>query len=161
MKKILPLILTPIFLLSGCSKNPESISEVDEILNSTQTTAEQRTKQWYADQEEVRDSVLGACIRYFNNKGEEKGGEYGEAVVNDIYSKFSEVHECNLARQGEILNMSRGKTMLTEVQLNDIQVELENPSTIDHINQVSEQVAKHLESVKENDPEANQTIEAN
>lgn len=143
MKKIHTLLLITC-LICGCSKKADSIQEVDDILSKTETTPEQRTKEWYADQDSIRSTIISYCIDHFDQKGSELGGEYQQAVTNDIFSKFSEIPDCQNARQGEILSMSAGKTMLTPEQLKNIEVEISSPETQDHINQVAQDIANRL-----------------
>lgn len=148
------MVVSAALLTTGCSKKIESFPELDSILAITETTQAQRTEEWFSQQDEITSNVLKACIIYFDDKGKKTGGDYEDQVYNDIYSKFNEIPDCLNARKGEILKMGKTKIILSEDQLKNIETELGKPETVEHVNQVAQDVANHLNKV---DPQSNST----
>lgn len=137
-------IIISLLPIIGCSNKIISFSELDKILAPTETNIKDRTPEWYASQDQVTPKVLDACLYYFFEKSHTLGGQYESDIYNDAYSKFSEIPDCLNARKGEIQNMGKTKTPLTESQLNNIEIELKKPESAEHINKLAQDVANRL-----------------
>lgn len=143
-------------VLLGCSKSqPTSFPALDEVLNPTETTLEQRSVDWFADQKEIRNEVLAVCFDYFSEKALTLGGQYANEFADNAYSKYEELPDCLNARKGEIQKMD-GDAFVYEHQIQSIEDTLTTPEAQEHINKMAEQVAQHLDEMDERNKDINE-----
>lgn len=142
-------ILFSVITLSACSKKPDnSFPELDAILNPTETKFEERTDNWYKEQEKIRTDVLRACFNYFDQKASELGGIYQAEFYDNLFSKYVEKPDCMHARQGEILAMESSGNLHYEHQIKEMSEQLYSPEGLEDVNKLAQDVANKIEEME-------------
>lgn len=152
--KKITLCSLSVLLLSACSSTPPtSFDELDQVLEPTETTMEQRTVAWYVDQQLIRTQVMSTCFDHLSAKAEKMGGEYQVEFNNDVFSKFSEYPDCENAKVANIKSMTN-VSQVYEHQIAKTESQLNTPENQAHINNVAADVARKLDNLDQN----NETI---
>lgn len=143
--------------LIGCNKTPStSFSELNKVLSPSETTLEQRTIEWYANQSLIRDQVLKVCLTHLTDKAEQLGGAYKVEFDNDVFSKFTEYPDCANARKGEIMNLT-ADAKIYEHQIKNAERLLNTPESRQEVDELAAEVAKRITQHAEETNEANET----
>lgn len=142
-------------LLSACSSTPPtSFKELDQIIEPTQTTLEQRSVNWYIDQKTIRKQVLGVCFDHLSNKAEELGGEYLVEFDNDVFSKFSEYPDCENAKLADNKSMT-DVALVYEHQISATETQISSPENQMYIDSMARDVANKLDALERENESTN------
>lgn len=142
--KQLPILVASAFIFSGCDRSPPtSFSELNKVLAPTETTLEDRTIEWFADQDLIRQQVLKTCLTHLTEKAEETGGTYKVEFDNDVFSKFAEYPDCSNARKGEILDLSL-VAKIYDHQIKSAEISINSVENQQKINELAADVAQKL-----------------
>lgn len=155
IKTSLTLIFASLLLI-GCNKAPkQTFAELDQILAPTETQIEDRTTQWYKDQDLIRADILGSCYAHISETAQREGGEYERTFLENMYELYHEFPDCHNARQGEILAASDNKLSF-EHQIAEIDKKMQSAQVQAEINQAAEQVARQLAQQAASNREVNE-----
>lgn len=140
-------------LLAGCGEKKDDFPELAEILEPTETTIKQRTVEWYAQQQDIRNRVVDACLMHLDSIARtSEDQDLVTKVAVDPFGVMATMPDCNNARIGQMQVANDGKVVLKEYQMEGIEKALQTEEGIADVNKLAADVARELEA---NDVNAN------
>ena len=134
-------------LLIGCSSTP-TLSALDSILDQTETNAEDRSVNWYIEQDSIRASVLNGCYDHFTQEVINRTDTNVARLVfdmNEIEKKFHEYQDCKnaLEARDQVVAAEHKNKALYQYEIEQ-EYEKFNQIPAEEIERLSAQVAMEL-----------------